>query len=170
MRGAIVGSLIGCGLLLGACASTSSTGSAAPSADASPKLKHVVVPMTTAPELAQHPVVGAFERVFCSELFALNDRQVVCADDIRTMLRIEQEKAALGGGDPLGIEAIERMAQAPRRIALSAGLVGRNIRIDAVLQDEAGQPLHRDQVEVGYSGEDVAERARELAARLLAGR
>ncbi len=168
MRGALRSSLLVGALALGACDSTGSAGTGAAASKSGSVLKHVVMPLNASPDLTGHPVVQAFEQVFCSELFAMNDKQVVCPDDVRTLITIEQQKAALGSGEPLPMERIEEMTRAPRRVGLGVTQAGQKLRVEAVLQDEAGVTLVRDVVELGYNGEDVSERAHQLAKRVLA--
>ncbi|MFN7133052.1 MAG: hypothetical protein ACK4N5_13315 [Myxococcales bacterium] len=161
------------GLLFAAllCAGCATAGAERPSGTASarstPGPKHVVNAMELPPELASHAAAANFEQVFCSELYAANGGEVLCAADLRAIIKIQQDTAALGGDASEGPD-LETLTRAPRRVGLVATREGSSIRVDATLLNENLEPLRKAQVTLAGDGSDVPERARELAQRLTA--
>ena len=147
------------GAMLGACTGSSSAGKGptAPRVKAN-GVKHAILPMRPGPDLAETALPAAFEGLFCTALFNLNDKQVACAEDVRTILRHDANQAMMGSlDDDTTLAKASAMLDAPRVVALQAlGAGPERVAITAQVQATGGRVLGRFQVYLKRSGEDAA--------------
>jgi hypothetical protein len=129
-------------------------------------IKHMVRPIEVAPGLEANPVPAVFEQVLCSALFERNDKQVVCADQIRAFVGYQRERETTTGTS-MSIEEIAKVFETPRDVVLSTGVSGESVLVNAVVVDRSGNALGRFQVRLARDGADVTERADELAAQVV---
>lgn len=130
-------------------------------------IKHALFPVEGG---ADEPVVAIFEQTLCSQLFELNDKQVVCGDDMKTMIAVHRDRAILSGGagGELSLEDLQKSFEAPRRLAVRFAKSGAVPVFSTLVQGNSGGALGRFETKVKADGSDVLERCRELAAQVLA--
>jgi hypothetical protein len=130
-------------------------------------IKHALFPVEGG---ADEPVVAIFEQTLCSQLFELNDKQVVCGDDMKTMIAAHRDRAILTGGTSDGqpLEELQKSFEAPRRLAVRFAKSGGVPVFSTLVQGREGAALGRFETRVKADGSDVLERCRELASQVLA--
>jgi hypothetical protein len=129
-------------------------------------IKHAVRPIDLASELASDSIPSVFEQVFCSAMFELNDKQVICADQVRAFMSYQRDRA-MAGGEAMSVEQVARSFEAPREVVMSAGPSGDKIVVSAVVVDANGAALARFQTLLARDGGNLTEKARELAAQVV---
>ena len=129
-------------------------------------VKHVVQPVTIAPELAGSSAPAVFEQMLCNRMFEYNQKLVMCADDVRVFLEHRREQAMLGG-ETGQLEDVLASLDAPRRVNLAASKSGESVTMTILLQDAKGVTLARIQKTLKSDGADVYERATEAAIEIL---
>lgn len=142
-------------------------GAAKPSAQRGSAIKIALKPIAVGPELEGSAVPGVFEQCLCSALFELNEHQVVCPDDARAFLKAQRD-ASLLGGPGASLQDADRMLAAPRSLALTAVKSEAKVIVGGLLVDADGKPLGRFEKAVAADGADLTDRARELAAEVVA--
>ncbi len=151
--------------LLVACShGAAGTGAAAARGNA---VKIALREITAAPELEGNAVPAVFEQSLCNAIFEQNDHQVVCPDDARAYLKAQREAALLGGPSASLLEANALLA-APRALSLSASGRAGKVLITGLLVDGGGRQLRRFEMDVAADGHDLTDRARALAAEVIA--
>lgn len=146
-------------------------GGASGDADPAPALAGAPVrtalqPMTVGADLAETSIHTVFEQLLCNRLFDLNQKEVVCPDQISVVLENARQRAVIGGEAPT-LEAIMATMDAPRRVGLAASRVGENVMVSILVQDAKGVTLGRSQVVLRPDGKDLGERVEEAARSIL---
>jgi hypothetical protein len=129
-------------------------------------VRYAVLPIEISAELKNSSLPDMFEQLFCSTVFSINDRQVVCSDQVRLFLQHQRESAIASGAVP-DVEASLANFDAPRRVLLTASAAGEEVVIAATVVDSSGDALGRFHVSLRKDGADVAPRAEELAAQVV---
>jgi hypothetical protein len=165
MRGTIL-AVLSALLALPACSHSQKTGVDPAAGVQANLLKHSVRPIELSPELESASVPTVFEQVFCSAMFELNDKQVVCSDQVKAFIQFQSERATTSG-ESMSMEEVAKAFDAPREVVMTAGLSGEVIVLTAVVLDREANALGRFQANLAKDGGDVSARARELAAQIV---
>jgi hypothetical protein len=144
--------------------SGSGSGDAPPVIDT--PIKHLVRLADMPPELANSSTPAVFEQMLCNRLFEFNQKQVMCADDLKVFIQHKREEAMLGGQE-VNMEQILGTLDVPRQVAVTAVKAGDRIMLTVLVQDAKGTPLGRFEKTLKPDGSDVLERATETAIAIL---
>lgn len=131
-----------------------------------PPVRTALQPMTVGADMASSSIHTVFEQLLCNRLFDLNQKEVVCPDQINVVLENSRQRAVIGGEVPT-LEAILATMDAPRRVGLSASKVGENVMVSILVQDAKGATLGRSQVVLKPDGSDLGDRVEEAALAIL---
>jgi hypothetical protein len=129
------------------------------------RIKHTVLPVSSSPELSGSSLPAIFEQSLCNALFEINDKQVLCPDDLRTFFKVQQERATFGNAT-VSAEELEESLDAPRKVAINAMRSNTGLAVTVIVQDRGGATLGRFRTDLQEDGSDVAERAAQIAAEI----
>lgn len=135
-------------------------------------MKYVIQPMIVPKELAEVSAVNMFSSQLCTELFAHNDKQVMCAEDLKQALEQQRQHLVLGGmnAEEFTLEALVNGMDAPRRVSMTAAKIGDNIAVTGIVNAKEGNVVGRFTVQLKGDGADLFDRVREAAILILKAR